>query len=168
MAADKELLGKSLIGEIARKNGNYISMVLHDTSTDVSINLNKKILDSLDVPNGVVENISKSGASHRSPSQLSPVPFDQAASPGSPALNTEEVIMDLELAVMKELVPVQIPGVGSYFDVHVTLAANPTNFMVQSWIDLADLEELNRAMNAFYSNSQNRKPFTKADTTKDT
>jgi len=39
------------------------------------------------------------------------------------------VCLDSE-AASKSLCPPQIPAVGDYFDVHVTMAANPGNFTV--------------------------------------
>jgi len=39
------------------------------------------------------------------------------------------VCLDNE-AASKSLCPPQIPAVGDYFDVHVTMAANPGNFTV--------------------------------------
>ena len=52
---------------------------------------------------------------------------------------------------------------GSYFDVNVTLAANPSNFTVQSWADGGDLESLQTDMLRFYNNAKNRRPVTKQD-----
>ncbi|GLG96355.1 Tdrd7 [Gryllus bimaculatus] len=46
----------------------------------------------------------------------------------------------------------QIPDVGQYFDVHVTMAANPSNFTVQPYKERISLEELMGKMQDYYNN----------------
>ena len=65
--------------------------------------------------------------------------------------------------MFQELVPPNIPAVNSYFDVNVTLAASPSNFTVQSWVDGTELESLQQDMVRFYNNAKNRRPVTKQD-----
>ncbi|CAG0887727.1 unnamed protein product [Darwinula stevensoni] len=42
------------------------------------------------------------------------------------------------------------PPPGTYFDVHIPFALNPSNFVVQSWLGGKDLEDLMEKMNSFY------------------
>lgn len=45
----------------------------------------------------------------------------------------------------KTLKPPKVPDFGKYFDVHVTMAANPTNFTVQPFEDRVSLEVRQKA-----------------------
>ena len=76
-------------------------------------------------------------------------------------------LLPSDVASLKDLVPSEIPKIGSFLDVHVTLAANPGNFTVQSWTKLKALEELQDEMMAFYSKPENRKPLTISDLSRD-
>ncbi|XP_069687013.1 tudor domain-containing protein 7 isoform X2 [Periplaneta americana] len=49
------------------------------------------------------------------------------------------------------LSPPQIPDIGDYFDVHVTMAANPGNFTVQPYKDATRLEKLMEDMQSHYN-----------------
>jgi len=68
-------------------------------------------------------------------------------------------------AASKSLCPPQIPAVGDYFDVHVTMAANPGNFTVQPYKDLLRLEEMMESMQAEYK--QQKYPHPPLDSVKE-
>jgi hypothetical protein len=48
------------------------------------------------------------------------------------------------------LTPPQIPDIGDYFDVHVTMAANPSNFTVIVFQFFLSLSECMHCINIYY------------------
>ncbi|PNF29230.1 hypothetical protein B7P43_G10775 [Cryptotermes secundus] len=66
---------------------------------------------------------------------------------------------------MKGLSPPQIPLVNEYFDVMVTLAANPGNFTVQPYKDTEQLHEMMRDMQMQYN--EQRYPHPAVDNVKE-
>lgn len=61
------------------------------------------------------------------------------------------MMSDLDLAQLKPLLAPVIPPVGSYYDVTVTLAVSPSNFMVQPYKEGEQLEKLMNQLNNFYN-----------------
>jgi len=74
------------------------------------------------------------------------------ATPDIAGVSPLPVIMsDLDLAQLKPLLAPVIPPVGSYYDVTVTLAVSPSNFMVQPYKEGEQLEKLMNQLNNFYN-----------------
>lgn len=53
------------------------------------------------------------------------------------------------------LYPPDVPDVGSYYDICITMAASPFNFMCQPLKSSGDLDQLFSEMQSFYSNEEN-------------
>lgn len=62
---------------------------------------------------------------------------------------------DSETEQFPPLYPPDVPDVGEYFNVFVTMAASPFNFMCQPLKSSGDLDQLLSEMQSFYSNEEN-------------
>ncbi len=187
-----ELNGKSLVAEVYSQSGTAVSLLLIDTFTEKDINVNEKLCEQLTLPpleEGSGEARSEgSGSSAVTPLPANAVaatakatvtptasldrqmsPRDNGAASGEGAYSLQPLQADLpdELASMKELVPPPVPPVGSYFDVNVTLSANPSNFTVQSWSEGSALEQLQVEMNRHYSEPSRRTAVTRENLQED-
>lgn len=99
---------KSLVGQVVDPGPERpISLILHDTSAEQDVNLNQELstkfndeIPELDLPSG--------------PSSLGAM----------------DHLLSADLASLKELVQADVPGVGQYFDISVSMAANPNYFVV--------------------------------------
>ena len=75
---------------------------------------------------------------------------DSTPAPMSPASATKD------LDNLKTLPAPHIPGEGQYFDVNITFAVSPTNFVVQPYSEGPKLEVLMSDLNAFYNKKENQ------------
>ena len=75
---------------------------------------------------------------------------DSTPGPMSPASATKD------LDNLKTLPAPHIPGEGQYFDVNITFAVSPTNFVVQPYSEGPKLEVLMSDLNAFYNKKENQ------------
>ncbi|XP_064480857.1 tudor domain-containing protein 7-like isoform X2 [Ornithodoros turicata] len=66
---------------------------------------------------------------------------------------------DEESSRLPPLPAPELPGVGQYLDINVTVAANPLNFVCQPWSNGALLSELMTDMQAFYKSTEGRSAF---------
>eukprot|EP00095_Tigriopus_kingsejongensis_P000637 maker-scaffold275_size226830-snap-gene-1.31 protein:Tk00637 transcript:maker-scaffold275_size226830-snap-gene-1.31-mRNA-1 annotation:"tdrd7" len=145
------LQAKSFVAELVRRPDDAISMVIHDTSTNQDVNLNRDLLAKLsDVPPAL--ELASSSSTHSS-SSSGPTSMD--------------AILPADLGLLKELVPAAMPDVGEYFDISIVLAASPSNFVVQPWRQGNEFNQLQGDINVFYSNPKNHRPVTKTDLEQD-
>jgi len=77
-------------------------------------------------------------------------PLTQGDTP-TPVSPLPVIMSDLDLAQLKPLLAPVIPPVGSYYDVTVTLAVSPSNFIVQPYKEGEQLEKLMNQLNNFYN-----------------
>lgn len=167
---EQEILGKSFVAEIVEQHETFADVILHDTSSDEEINVNKKLRDIIYPANGRSKNTQATQPQSLNTSVASDV-TDKTEVDGDSSLQSDSsvdsVTMDPELAAMKDLVPMEPPGLGQYFDVLVTLAASPSHFYVQSWGENESLELLTKRMTEFYDKPANIKPLTREDLARD-
>ncbi|TRY71634.1 hypothetical protein TCAL_05296 [Tigriopus californicus] len=140
---------KSLVGQVVDPGREGpISLILHDTSADQDVNLNKELS-----------------------TRFNDEPPELDLSSGPSSLGTGSGLGDhllpADLASLKELVQADVPGVGQYFDISVSMAANPNYFVVQPWRQGNDLQQLQADINVFYENAKNRRPVTGEDLKQD-
>ncbi|XP_040564826.1 tudor domain-containing protein 7 [Lepeophtheirus salmonis] len=72
------------------------------------------------------------------------------------SLSPQDELLFSDIASLKGLVPPKIPEKEEYFDVTVTLAANPSTFYVKPWRQTESLEILTSEMIEFYSSPTRR------------
>jgi len=84
----------------------------------------------------------------------------QSATPAeaSPLLSTD-------LASLKTLLAPDVPAAGEYFDVNITFAVSPSNFVVQPYNEGPKLELLMTELNAFYTAEERLQEVARADLT---
>ncbi len=148
-------LGKSLIGQVHAMDESGISMILYDTSnSDEDVNINEKILETFKSSdsNSSAATAAATTANRNGNVSISSMPSLEAAPPATKkdseeSSSSEEVattskpsdeksealtqdLMSLDLASLKPLMPANMPEVGDFLDVNVTLAASPSNFTV--------------------------------------
>lgn len=97
---------------------------------------------------------SQSSSSHGNsgPSSISSQHDSSAGSPRSSRTNSPLTSFSRQ-KIPGALVPQEIPAVGSYFDVFVTFAANPSNFAVQSYKMTSKLSSLMCEMQSYYDST---------------
>lgn len=105
------ILHKSLIGEVCHREDDDITLILHDSSTNVAVNVNKQLYELLDIP---------------------PLEALQLSSPDdSETSDLDDAGLGDDLAYIKELVAQRPPSPGNFLDVNVASAASPSNFIVR-------------------------------------
>lgn len=114
-------LGRSLVGQVHNMDKSGISMILYDTSnSDEDVNINEKVLEKFRPKNG----------------NSSMPALEKAEKPEKVVEKTQESselmqdLMSIDLASLKPLMPSNVPEVGEFLDVNITLAASPSNFTV--------------------------------------
>lgn len=120
-------LGRSLVGQVHSMDEGGISLILYDTSnTDEDVNINEKILEKFK-PTASIKN--------GNPPTLEQPASTANASSGADLPRTDssasmQDMMSIDLASLKPLGPPNVPEVGEFLDVNITLAASPSNFTV--------------------------------------
>ena len=116
-------------------------------STDGSVNLDMST--EFDIFPTSPETSSVTNGDHHSPPSLAELSIEPASdstpAPLSPASTSED--MD----TVKTVPAPSLPGEGQYFDVTITCAVSPTNFVVQPYSEGRKLEDLMSKLNAFYN-----------------
>ena len=115
--AENLLLGRSLVAEAYFKENAEIAVILNDVSTDQDINMNQRLLDNVNMPP-----LERPDSNSSASSLTSPTASEAAGDSGEFGLS--------DLSSLKDLVIPEVPAVGEFFDVTVTLAASPSNFTV--------------------------------------
>ncbi len=127
----KEIETKALVAQVQSRAPGNIALVLHDTSKEEDVNLNERLLNKLDPA-------SSPPAVESPPMSMSPLPIPPSATLASlaGAMGMDDLLPP-DIASLKSLVVADVPHVGEFFDVNVTLAASPSNFTVEFVVDFA-------------------------------
>jgi hypothetical protein len=126
-------LGRSLVGQVHARDESGIAMILYDTSfSEEDVNINEKILEKFR-PNPSPASAANKNGSSTNGEPVSPTPPIDTMSNSSKDSDASILdLMSVDLASLKQLMPTNVPEVGDFFDVNVTLAASPSNFTVRN------------------------------------
>ena len=137
------------------------SVELHlPNSNDGSVNLDLSTeFDIFPLPlsqSDKMENGSTSPTSNgdQSLSALEELKLESQQSP-PPSAPLSPLCSSVDLASLKTLLAPDVPAEGEYFDVNVTFAVSPSNFVVQPYSEGPQLEKLMSDLNSFYNKEEN-------------
>jgi hypothetical protein len=132
-----EIETKALVAQVQSRTPGDVALVLHDTSKAEDVNLNELLLTRLD-PAASSPPLSPLPPMSPPPPPMStsPLPISEGATLSSLAnAMGMDNLLPPDLASLKSLVPPHVPTTGEFFDVNITLAANPSNFTVSlTWL----------------------------------
>ena len=147
------------------------SVELHlPNSNDGSVNLD--LSTEFDIfplsPSEKTENGASSPGSDgdHSLSAMEELKIEAKQSPSSSA-PLSPLSSSLDLASLKTLLAPNVPAEGEYFDVNVTFAVSPSNFVVQPYSEGPQLEKLMSDLNSFYNKEENLQDLAAADIKED-
>ena len=72
-----------------------------------------------------------------------------------PIMEMSKLSVGQDLANLKTLLAPDVPAEGQYFDVTITFAVSPSNFVVQPYSEGPKLEVLMSDLNTFYNKDEN-------------
>lgn len=149
---ENNLLGKSLNGRPHRDASGTLAMTLIDVATDEDVDVNKLILDRLVAAGEAVRPAPTPKAEETAPKKEASAAKSTSPTPAAAsASNANSSFLPEDLAMLKELVPPQLPDLEDFFDVNIASAASPSNFTVQPWESSPELDDHQLAMNEFYN-----------------
>ena len=99
-------------------------------------------------------------------SALEELKIDDKQSP-EPSAPMSPLSSSMDLASLKTLLAPNVPAEGQYFDVNITFAVSPSNFVVQPYSEGPQLEKLMSDLNSFYNNEDNFQDLAAADIKED-